>query len=63
MLPGGFRKSREYIKETQIRPWVINQYTSLKNQGFTEEDLSVLKRYRTKSLAVLVPLYKEEKQY
>ena len=40
MLPGGFRKSREYIKETQIRPWVINQYTSLKNQGFTEEEIS-----------------------
>lgn len=35
-----FRKSREYIKETQIRPWVINQYTSLKNQGFTEEEIS-----------------------
>ena len=35
-----FRKSREYIKETQIRLWVINQYTSLKNQGFTEEEIS-----------------------
>ena len=35
-----FRKSRGYIEETQIRPWVINQYTSLKNQGFTEEEIS-----------------------
>lgn len=35
-----FRKSRGYIEKTQIRPWVINQYTSLKNQGFTEEEIS-----------------------
>ena len=35
-----FRKSRGYIEETQIRPWVINQYISLKNQGFTEEEIS-----------------------
>ena len=35
-----FKKKDSYIEETQIRPWVINQYTSLKNQGFTEEEIS-----------------------
>ena len=35
-----FKKKDSYIEETQIRPWVINRYTSLKNQGFTEEEIS-----------------------
>ena len=35
-----FKKKDYYDDNKSIRPWVINQYTSLKNQGFTEEEIS-----------------------
>ena len=33
-------KKKDYYDNESIRPWMINRYTSLKNQGFTEEEIS-----------------------